>query len=505
MRHPVHKWAFTAFCLLALGGAPGCRTNPVTGLPELSVVSPETALALGDQMYPNVIFMYDGEYRDADLKRYLGTIVMRLQSCSHRQDLPADFTVLNTSVVNAFAMPGHGAVAVRSPRRTSGDSGSSSLKESALDGIVHVYATRGLVARLENEAEFASAMGHEIAHVAAGHTAKALTTQVFTGLALDLADLAAGQSAAGHFAVSAGQASVALLGLSYSREQEIQADRVGTYYMALAGWDPRQAVVMQRLVDSLSHSKATVLDKYLSTHPPTQERIRETEAVIYEKKLSGGRLLQGDGIYAARWARHTAQLREVDRAFASYDRGMKALAEGKPEVALQEVQDAILKRGDQTQFHRLKGDALQALNRLPEAKAAYDKSLSLDPRYVLANNGLGRELLREGNWAGAEAQFAIAAHGYPNSLLAWYGLGVARYKLERYGDAVGPLEKVAGSQPDDAVVRYMLGVCCDKTGRLADAYESYRKAVALGLSGPEREQAISRASALQAYGPPGSK
>jgi predicted Zn-dependent protease len=474
MRRASYKWAVTAFCLLALGGAPGCRTNPVTGLPELTIVSPETELALGDQMYPNVIFMYDGEYRDPELKRYLGTIVMRLNNCSHRPDMPADFTVLNTSVVNAFATPGH------------------------------VYASRGFVVRLENEAEFASAMGHELAHVAAGHTAKELTTKVFTGLALDLADYAGGQSAVGRLVVGAGQASGALLGLSYSREQEIQADRVGTYYMALAGWDPRQAIAMQRLLDSLGRSKATVLDKYLSTHPPTKERIRETESVIYEKKLSGGRLVQGDGIYAARWARHTAQVKEVDRVFASYDRGMKALADGKPEEALQDADEAIQRRGDQAQFYRLRGDALQALGKLPEAKAAYGESLRRDPRYVPANNGLGRALLRQSDWAAADAQFAVAAHGYPNSLLAWYGLGLARYKMERYGDAAGPLEKVAGSQPDEPTVRYMLAVCCDKTGRLADAHENYRKAVALGLSGPERQQAISRASALQVYPAPAS-
>ena len=63
--------------LLILGGLVllGCHTNPVTGASELSFYSPTEELALGDEMHPRVIYQYDGEYNDPELKRYLGTIV----------------------------------------------------------------------------------------------------------------------------------------------------------------------------------------------------------------------------------------------------------------------------------------------------------------------------------------------------------------------------------------------------------------------------------------------
>lgn len=472
MRAWKHGYAALGLCAAALAAAglvAGCRTNPVTGQSELILVQPQEELALGDELHPNVIFSYDGEYLDPELKHYLGTIVMRLHACSHRPDMPTDFSVVNTSVVNAFAIPGH------------------------------VYATRGFIARMPNEAQFAAVMGHELAHVAAGHTAKELTNKMLTGLVFNAADYAAGGSAGGKLAAGAGQVGIALVGLSYSREQEIQADRVGAYYMALAGWDPRQAVEMEKLLDSLGKSNPTALDRYLSTHPPSADRVREVQAVIYDMKLQSGHYVQGDGVYAERWLRHTARLREVDKAFAPYDRGMKLLGDKKPAEALAAAEESLAMRDDQAPFHRLKGDALLALGRPAEAKAAYSAALVRDRRYVLADSGLGNVLLQQGDCAAAETEFAAAAHGYPNSLVAWYGLSVARYRLARYRDAVAPLEKVVGSRPNDAMVRYMLAVCYDETSRPADAYAAYREALSAGLSGPEREHALSRVGALQGY------
>ena len=92
---------------------------------------------MGNAYHPDIVFMYDGEYIDPELKQYLGSIVVRLNEVSHRSEMSVDFTVLNTSMINAFAIPGH------------------------------VYATRGFLAELQNEAQFAAVMGHELAHVEA--------------------------------------------------------------------------------------------------------------------------------------------------------------------------------------------------------------------------------------------------------------------------------------------------------------------------------------------------
>jgi predicted Zn-dependent protease len=133
-----------ALCLVAAAlwtACIGCRTSPVTGGLEFNIVSAAEEQSMGDQLHPDIIFMYDGEYLDPELKRYLGTIVQRLGWCTHRPEMHPDFTLVNSSVINAFAIPGH------------------------------VYATRGFVARIQNEGQFAAVMGHELAHVAAGHSA----------------------------------------------------------------------------------------------------------------------------------------------------------------------------------------------------------------------------------------------------------------------------------------------------------------------------------------------
>jgi predicted Zn-dependent protease len=439
----------------------------VTGRPELVLIGEASEIAMGHQTHPNVIFMYDGEYHDPELNRYLGTIVMRLHEVSHRPGMPMEFTMLNTSVVNAFATP------------------------------AHVYATRGFLARLDNEAQFAAVMGHELAHVAAGHSAKQLSNSLLMGIVLGVADFAVGESLAGQLAVGAGQASVALLGFSYSREQERQADRVGTYYMALAGWDARQAIEMQRLLAALSGDRDTVLDRYLSTHPGAGDRIGEIENVIREKGLASGRYRQGDGVYPERWEQRLTELREVNAAFEDYDRGAKLLAEEEFREALAAADEAVGRRDDQAPFHRLRGDALRRLGRLADAKRAYRRALALDERYVPANVGLGVALLQERRFQAAEGQFAMAVHGFPGGALGHYGLGAARYKLGRYRDATVPLETASGAFSTDPELFYMLGHCYDEAGRSGEAHAAYRRSLQLGLSGEDGARARKRVSALR--------
>ncbi len=465
------KWIvlWAALCLVAAG----CRTNPVTGRWEMMLFSPERELAMGDDYHPSIIFMYGGEHQDAELKLYLGTIVRRLHECSHRPQMRTDFTVLNASVLNAFATPGH------------------------------VYATRGFLAQLQNEAQFAAVMGHELGHVAAGHSAKSMSNQLLIGIGLGAAGVALGESVAARGVMTAGQLSVALLGLSYSREQERQADRLGAYYMALAGWDPREAISMQRLLDSLNQRKETVLDRYLSTHPPTASRIAEIESVIRQKRLTDGGYVQGGGIYAERWNRRLAALMAVSEAYEPYDKGNEHLARRQYEKALEAAGEAIGMSPRQAPFHRLKGDALLGLGRLAGARVAYKESLRLDPRYVPANIGLGQLALRQERHAEAERQFAVAAHGFPLSAFAHWGLGFARAKLDKYAEAIAPLQTAAAAFDREPIVFYVLAVCYEETGQYSKAYEAYRRALSLGLEGGQRRHAQERLLVLRPLlGPP---
>ena len=196
-------------------------------------------------------------------------------------------------------------------------------------------------------------------------------------------------------------------------------------------------------------------------------------------------------------ASELSELRAVGDAFEAYDRGAKALAEEKNEEALSAANEAIAARADQAPFHRLRGDALLALERTAEARGAYAESLGRDPRYVPATLGLGRAYLAEEGFAAAETQFAVAAHGFPGSIMAKYGLGVSRVKLGRYADAIEPLEAVGRAAPEEPTVFFPLAVCYDKTSQFQKAYNAYKRAISLGLSGEARTQAQTRARALE--------
>ncbi|MFW5922754.1 MAG: M48 family metalloprotease [Planctomycetota bacterium] len=445
----------------------GCRTNPVTGRKQLIIHSTEQELSLGEEYHPNLLYMYDGHYQDEQLVDYLEAIVRRIDGVSHRKEVQNQFTLLNTSIHNAFAIPGR------------------------------VYATRGFVAELENEAQFAAVMAHEIAHVTSLHTARQMTTSMLTALGLGVAGQMAGNTSAAQGVLLAGQAGVTLLGLSYSREQERQADRVGTYYMAVAGWDPREAIGMQKLLHSLNERETTFVDKYLSTHPPAEDRIGEVRALIEEKNLIDGGYIQGDGIFEERWTEHLRELREVNKAYEPYDKGQEHLSEERYEKALAAAEQALSERQDQAPFHRLKGDALLGLDRIDEAEPMYRQALEVDNSYVPANLGLGRVALRQDRYEKAEKHFTITTREFPANLMGHYGLGVARFYLNKYSKAIAPLNQVTESARDEPEPHYYLAVCYQKTDRPRRALRHYRAALETGLDGERAADARRRSREIE--------
>jgi len=142
-----------------------CAVNPVTGQKELMLMSEQMEIDWGNSVYPNALWGEvggGGQYHDPELEQYLGQIVKRLNGVSHRPNLPVDFAIQNSSVPNAWAIPGH------------------------------VAMTRGLVSNLDNEAQFAFVMGHEMGHVAARHSAAQMSRNILAqvgliglGIALD--------------------------------------------------------------------------------------------------------------------------------------------------------------------------------------------------------------------------------------------------------------------------------------------------------------------------------
>ena len=141
----------------------GCATNPVTGKTELSLLPESTEIELGQSNYQPMLQAQGGEYvLDPQLTAYVAEIGHKLAKVSDRPHLPYEFVVVNDSIPNAWALPG-GKIAVN----------------------------RGLLVELNNEAELAAVLGHEIVHAAARHGAKSMER----GLLLQVGVMAVGLAA----------------------------------------------------------------------------------------------------------------------------------------------------------------------------------------------------------------------------------------------------------------------------------------------------------------------
>ena len=263
MRSPrVPAFALAAVCLFASS----CAVNPVSGKKELSLFSEQQELALGKQSDAEVRGQY-GAYADESLTAYVAAAGGTIARGTHRPNLPYRFIVLDSPVINAFAVPGG-----------------------------YIYLTRGILALMSSEAEMAVVLGHELGHVNARHSVRKMSQLILVQVGL-----AVGSALSDTFAKISGVAGIGvqLLFLKFSRDDEREADRLGVEYSRKAGYDPSRMVdfftSLQKMGD-LS-GKGSSLPGFLSTHPLTSERIRNVGGLLL---ASDPKLLRRDAAYGRR-------------------------------------------------------------------------------------------------------------------------------------------------------------------------------------------------------------
>lgn len=235
-------------CLILTLLIASCAVNPVTGRRELSLISESQEISLGEETDKEIRIQY-GIYDDSSLEKYVKQVGERLAPYTHRPHLVYHFSVLDSPVVNAFALPGG-----------------------------YVYVTRGILALMNSEAELAVVLGHELGHINARHSIRRLSKLLFVQLGLSV-----GGALSDTFAKISGVASVGiqLLFLKYSRDDEREADRLGVEYSRKVGFNPGEMVnfftSLQRLGDL---SQGASLPGFLSTHPLTRERIQNVKGML---------------------------------------------------------------------------------------------------------------------------------------------------------------------------------------------------------------------------------
>lgn len=231
-----------------------CAVNPVTGKKELMLVSTDQELAIGKNTDQQVIKQY-GIYPDEKLQAYLTKIGRKIAPYTHRPNLPYSFKVVDSDVINAFAVPGG-----------------------------YVYFTRGIFAYLNDEAELAGVLGHEMGHVNARHSAKQMSRAQLTQVGLGV-----GSILSETFRKYAGiaNAGVQLMFLKFSRDDERQADELGVEYATKSGYDAKHMAEFFHTLDRMRPKDGSALPGWLSTHPDPKNRFTDVkkETETWQKKM----------------------------------------------------------------------------------------------------------------------------------------------------------------------------------------------------------------------------
>lgn len=250
------KWvlAGSAFAfLVAQGYAPQTEAKKAQTAAPQSISAKDKAT--GSKAHPELLAEFGGLY-EGPQAAYVTTVGRKVASQSGLANEPTEFTIslLNSPVNNAFAIPGG-----------------------------YVYVTRQLMALMNNEAELASVLGHEVGHVAARHSQKRNSRATQAGLGAVLATVLGGVLLGGDGAKLGQQLGGAIAQryvLSYSRAQEYEADDLGVTYLARSGYDPvasstmLAALAAQTSLDARRAGKSeNALPEWASTHPDPASRV----------------------------------------------------------------------------------------------------------------------------------------------------------------------------------------------------------------------------------------
>jgi predicted Zn-dependent protease len=236
---------------LALGS---CANNPATGGQFFSLMSPQEEQQVGNEEHPKLVQSFGGEIANEEIKRYVTSVGNLLAKTTETPDAKFTFTVLDDNIVNAFALPG---------------------------GYVHI--TRGLLALVNDEAELAGVLGHEMGHITAHHSAQLYTRSVLTQILAAGIGIATGSSEIGQVATQG--AGVYLK--SYSRENEYEADSLGVRYLTRAGYDPNAMAAFLKSLEAHSRLEAELAGRppgtadqfdIMATHPRTVDRVQRAIA-----------------------------------------------------------------------------------------------------------------------------------------------------------------------------------------------------------------------------------
>ena len=241
---------FVTGCLVAAGG---CSTNPATGEKQLILVDQAQEIRIGQEASPKFLQGNGGTVPSQKLVGYVRDIGQKMAAQSELPNLPWEFHVIDSELVNAFALPGG-----------------------------KVFMSRGLLVKLTNEAQVAGVLGHEIGHVTARHIAQQMTTQILLragGTAVAMGTRHSDSVWADALGKASKTGSVLYL-LKFSRDHENQSDELGVRYMTRLGYNPWGQVQILQLLKAVADEHGGGGVEWMRTHPLPESRVKRVANMV---------------------------------------------------------------------------------------------------------------------------------------------------------------------------------------------------------------------------------
>jgi predicted Zn-dependent protease len=421
--------------LAAAGIVAGCATNPVTGESQLMLVSEDQEIQIDRQYSPYQFSADYGTTQDKKLNDYVDRTGKNMAARSHRTHMPYNFQVVNANYVNAYAFPG-GSIA----------------------------CTRGILLSLDNEAELAALLGHELGHVNARHTAEQMSKGMLTQAVVGGLAAEAGTQGAfyGHVASQLGQVSAGALLASYSRDNERQADALGMEYMVQSGYSAEGMVGLMDMLNSMGKHRPSAIELMFATHPMSQERY-QTAVQTAETKYKAAKQ---NSLYRERYMDNTARLRAKKGAIDQMQLAEKEMAKKNFSVADQHLRKALKKApGDYT-----------ALVMMSKSQLVQKK------------------------WAVGRQYAEMAQQSYPQEAQAYHLSGFAKVKLKDYDEALEEFnryDKVLSGNPNTL---FFKGYCYEGMQQYPQAGKEYQRYLQTVNQGNYADHAYKRVRQWQAKG-----
>lgn len=413
----------------SLGALQGCAQSPVTGQRILVGMSESQERAADVQYAPHQFSEDLGAIQDEAVNRYVSELGARLHQHSHRPNMPYNYRVLNANYVNAYTFPA-GAMGV----------------------------TRGIMVNMEDEAELAALLGHEIGHVTARHAAQRSGQGLLANMALMGVAMMADEQWAG-LAMVGGQIGASALLASYSRDNEREADALGQEYMVRGGYPASGMTRLHRVLLNQEKEAPSLIQTMFSSHPMSAERVATAERLATTQYANtANRPAQRE-----RFMDSTASLRRIKPTIEACQRG---------EVAMSRKQ-------------------------LPQAQSAFAQAIKATPQDYAANLRMAQCLQAMGKAQEARAYAQTAQSIYPQEAQAHKMSGVLALQLKQPQQAYEHLTRFDQQLPGNPGITFLRGVALEGTGNRRDAAVLYRRFLQTSNQGQAAQYAASR---LQAWG-----